>query len=60
MEYLKDKYLLLPFVQNTDFLFTKFKLTPNFITLFNAFFITGFLLYYWYINNFYYALYFYF
>jgi phosphatidylglycerophosphate synthase len=55
MEYLKDKYLLLPFVKNSDFIHTKFKLTPNHITLINAFVITGFLFYYWYINNFFYA-----
>ena len=52
MEYLKDKYLLLPFVKKTDFLYTKLYLTPNIITLINAFFITGLLFYYWYIDNF--------
>ena len=52
MEFLKDKYLLLPFVKKTDFLYTKFYLKPNIITLFNAFFVTGFLFYYWYIDNF--------
>ena len=55
MEYLKDKYLLLPFVKQTDFIHTKLKLTPNHITLINAFIITSFLFYYWYIDNFFYS-----
>ena len=55
MEYLKDKYLLLPFVRNSDCIHTKLKLTPNHITLINSFIITNLLLYYWYIDNFFYS-----
>jgi len=55
MDYLKDKYLLLPFVSKSDFLYTKLKLTPNAITIFNAYFVTSVLFYYWYKNYYFYA-----
>ena len=35
MEYFKDKYILLPFVKQTDCLYTVYGLTPNNITLIN-------------------------
>jgi phosphatidylglycerophosphate synthase len=49
---LKDKYLLLPFVEKTDFLYTIFGLTPNLITIFNGLVISSFLLYYWILDQF--------
>ena len=56
MEYLKDKYILLPFVKKTDFLYTKLGITPNTITLFNAYIISSLIFYYWYKDNFFYSL----
>lgn len=37
MEYFKDKYILLPFVKQTDCLYTIYGITPNNITLINCF-----------------------
>ena len=45
MEKCKDKYLLLPIVKKTDFLYTSFGILPNYITLFNSYIITSLLLY---------------
>ena len=36
-------------------MYINLNLTPNIITLFNAFIVTGFLFYYWYIDNFIYS-----
>ena len=36
MKYLTDKYILLPFVEKTDFLYTKYSITPNQITITNG------------------------
>ena len=55
MNYLKDEYLLKPLVKKTDVLYTVFGMTPNMITLINAFIVTGCLFYYWYIDNFIYS-----
>ena len=55
MNYLKDEYLLKPLVKKTDILYTVFGMKPNTITLINAFVVTGFLFYYWYIDNFFYS-----
>ena len=46
-KYLTDRYSLLPIVEKTDFLYTKYNLTPNTITIFNSLIITNFLLYFW-------------
>ena len=46
MKYLTDKYILLPFVEKTDFLYTKYGITPNQITITNGLIITNFFLYY--------------
>lgn len=44
---LKDKYLLLPFVEQTDFIYTYFKITPNSITIINALLVSPLLIYFW-------------
>ena len=46
MKYLTDKYILLPFVEKTDFLYTKYNITPNQITITNGLIITNFFLYF--------------
>lgn len=46
MKYLTDKYILLPFVEKTDFLYTKYSITPNQITITNGLIITNFFLYF--------------
>ena len=52
IQLLTDKYLLLPFVEKTDFLYTIFRFTPNLITIFNGLVITSFLIYYWILDQF--------
>tara|TARA_Y100000768_G_C23937323_1_gene663215 strand:+ start:447 stop:959 length:513 start_codon:yes stop_codon:yes gene_type:complete len=49
--YLTDEYLLLPFVEKTDFLYTSYGLIPNIITLFNSLIVSNFILYFWIISN---------
>ena len=51
MQLLKDKVLLEPFVNRTDFLYTKWNITPNEITLFNNLVITPCLLYCWFTSR---------
>lgn len=48
---MKDKYLLLPIVTKSDFLYIKLGITPNLITLINHFVITTFLLFFWLTNK---------
>ena len=45
MHFLTDRYLLLPFVERTTWLYTKLGITPNQITLFNNIIVTPLLLY---------------
>lgn len=49
---LSDRYLLLPIVKKSDFIYTLFNLTPNMITILNGLIVTSFLLYYLIINKF--------
>jgi phosphatidylglycerophosphate synthase len=51
-EYLQDKYILLPIVKRTDFLFTTLKLTPNAITLVNGFLVSNLIFYFWGMGHF--------
>ena len=44
LKYLTDRYLLLPIVEKTDFLYTKYKITPNAITIFNSLYISNMVL----------------
>jgi phosphatidylglycerophosphate synthase len=50
-KYLTDRYLLLPIVEKTDFLYTKYKITPNTITIFNNLCISNMILYQWMTYN---------
>ena len=45
MNYISDELYVYPLVKRSDFLFTKYNISPNSITLCNAFFITPLLLY---------------
>jgi len=49
--FLKDKTLLLPIVEKTDILYTKFGILPNTITIFNSFIVSNIVLYGWMTNN---------
>jgi phosphatidylglycerophosphate synthase len=51
LKYLTDRYLLLPIVEKTDFLYTKYKITPNAITIFNSLYISNMVLYNWMVSN---------
>tara|TARA_B100001769_G_C22086512_1_gene585727 strand:- start:39 stop:554 length:516 start_codon:yes stop_codon:yes gene_type:complete len=49
--FLKDKTLLLPIVEKTDILYTKFGILPNTITIFNSLIVSNIVLYGWMTNN---------
>jgi phosphatidylglycerophosphate synthase len=51
VEFLKDKVLLEPLVNRTDFLYTRLNITPNEVTLFNNLVITPCLLYCWFTSR---------
>ena len=56
--FLKDKYLLEPMVNKSDFLYTIFNLNPNKVTLINFFIILKIILIFYIYNYFYLALFF--
>jgi len=49
--FLKDKTLLLPIVEKSEILYTKFGILPNAITIFNSLVVSNMVLYGWMTNN---------
>ena len=54
-DFLKDKSILLPIVEKTDILYTKFGILPNTITIFNSIIISNLILYGWMTNKYFFS-----